>query len=305
MQNPHVASHQLQVLIWCDFVEFDLQKVQFAKSPSRHNSKVRTSPNWKVVPQVMFPPPKKTWKNERLLVLHKLKCVVSCGQPCSSCLHTSLKSNLTWMLCEHSFNELPIQSHQLGLTYPKKHDGLHHFFMGFLSPPSKGHADFNCSAGGRRERVHKMPTCRADVGGKQIIIQRTWRRNVESETDESWINLIAWNHPAYLQRNTLSCCFLLLNSLLFYFFEKSGCRSTVRFSSVFDEICCLSFQSAPHSEGPVKSVLFWGDRMLGLWWPCEKLTAKSPLKHDVLENQRKLSRLSIWMGYFGIIKGLF
>lgn len=79
----------------------------------------------------MFPPKKKTWKNERLLVLHKLKCVVSCGQPCSSCLHTSLKSNLTWMRCEHSFNELPFQSHQLGLTYPKKHDGLHHFFMGF------------------------------------------------------------------------------------------------------------------------------------------------------------------------------
>lgn len=191
------------------------KQVQFAKSPSRHNSKVRTSPNWKVVPQVMFSPQKKNMENERLLVLHKLKCVVSCGQPCSSCLHTSLKSNLTWMPCKHSLNELTFQSHQLGLTYVKKHDGLHHFFMCFLSPPSKGHADFNCSAGGRRERVHKMPTCRADVGCNKSSFS-FWRRNVESETDESWITLIAWNHPAYLQRNTLSCCFLLLNSLLFF-----------------------------------------------------------------------------------------
>lgn len=142
--------------------------------------------------------------------------------------------------------------------------------MGFITsswaslarPPSKGHADFNCSAGGRRERVHKMPTCRADVGCNKSSFS-FWKRNVESETDESWITLIAWNHPAYLQRNTLSCCFLLL--------KKTGYRSPVRFSSVFDEICCLSFQSAPHSEGPVNQRCFGGTECLD----CDDLVKNS------------------------------
>lgn len=59
--------------------------------------------------------------------------------------------------------------------------------------------------------------------------------------------------------------------LIVVFLEKTGCRSTVRFSSVFDEICCLSFQSAPHSEGPVNQRCFGGTECLD----CDDLVKNS------------------------------